>query len=400
MVYYRYWGKDLSGAKAEGLKRAKNPDDLESQLVEEGIFLKSFTRRSIGIITTLHGWSKKPEITHLTRRLAVLISSGIPILEAVQSIKELIDDRRLGAIFDEIISGIEAGESLHAAFGKYPEYFDTIYISLLETGEVSGTLDKSMERIASYRERAETISKKIRAAMAYPSLVLFVSFAVIFALVAYIIPIFSSMYSGFGMELPGLTQKIVGFSDLLKNSIWPVLFILLIIIVSFVGAYPTKRFKLIIGMILLKLPILKRISLKLATARFCRTLGTLLTSGLPLITAIPVAIKTSGNKFIQRRLERVPERLAEGTSLADTLMESKIFPRTVIRMTSVGESTGRLGEMFTRMADFFEAEVDTEITTMTSLIEPIVIIGLGLVIAVILLAMYLPLFDLIAQIGA
>jgi len=399
MRKYSYTGKNLSGIQFDGIARAKDTEDLESKLAEKDIILEKCSPKSSLFFSVLSGWTKKSEITRLTRQMAVLISSGISVLDAVESIREQIDDKQLGNAYDIIIQSIQSGERLHQAFGQFPEYFDSLYLSLLESGELSGTLDVSLERIASYRERSESVSKKIKTAMAYPSLVLLVSFGVIFVLIAYIIPIFSSMYAGFGLELPDLTLKIVSLSEFIKNFFGYLVIGFLILALLLLLISRTDKFKVFLGAVLLKLPIIKNLAIKLATARFGRTLGTLLLSGLQLIDAISVARKTVGNKYIERKLEIMPDSLAQGQSLAKTLADAKVFPKTVIRMTAAGESTGRLGEMFSKSADFYESEIDNEITAMTSIIEPVIIIVLGVIIAFILIAMYLPLFDLMGQLG-
>lgn len=399
MPNYKYTGKNLSGETVEGFQRAGNQEQLEAKLAENGVFLQTCHPQSSFLTTSITSLMKKSEITRLTRQLAVLISSGISILEAVDSVKEQIDDKRLKVVYDDIGSSIESGDPLYKAFGRHPEYFDTLYLSLLETGEISGALDISLERIADYREKSESISKKIKTALAYPALVLVIAAVVIFVLIAYVIPIFSSMYTSFGLELPDLTQRIIALSQFLKNSVLYLIILLIVIFNLILIISRTNRFRYLIGGIFLHAPLLKGLTVKLATARFCRTLGTLLSSGLQLIMAISVASRTVGNQYIERKLEFLPQFLAQGKSLANILSESGIFPKTVARMTAAGESTGRLGEMFSKTANFYESEVNNEITAVTSIIEPLIIVILGIVIAFILIAMYLPLFELIGQIG-
>jgi len=399
-MHYSYIGKDMNDNPVEGRARAKDPDELEVRLAEDGIILDSCFPVASGIFKTIHSQFKKTEITRLTRQMAVLISSGISVLDTIDSVREQIEDRRLGGIYDSIRAAIESGQPLYQAFGRHPAYFDDLYISLLEAGELSGTLDMSLERIAAYRERSESISKKIKSAMTYPSLVLLVSVAVIFILITYIIPIFSSMYANFGMELPSLTLRVVSISEFLKHSIWYFIIGAFLLTGIFVFVSKTEKFQILIGCVVLKLPAVKNMALKLATARFCRTLGTMLISGLPLIKAVAVAGRTVGNSYLVGKLKQIPDGLAEGNSLASILAEGRFFPKTVVRIAAAGESTGRLGEMFAKAADFYESEIDTEIAAVTSIIEPVIILILGVVIAFILIAMYLPLFDLIGQLGA
>jgi type IV pilus assembly protein PilC len=400
MTVFKFQGRALDGQVVTGVRKAKDSDDLESKLAEESIILASYSRLAPDWLSIFQGWLKKGEIPRLTRQFSVLISSGINIAAALESVREQTTDKTLLGIFDNIINRVNAGESIHSAFGEFPAYFDSVYVSLLETGELSGTLDISLERIVSYRERTEKLGKKIRSALAYPALVLLVSMIIILTLVTYIIPIFSSMYAGFGLELPSLTRNVVAVSDYIKEYLWIWPVIIMILIVLMIIGFRSRAIRVWLGGFIGKMPLINHFYIKHGTARFCRTLGVLLSSGLHLIDAISVSGRTIGSPFWDKRLESAPALLSQGKSLAETLESCQIFPKTVIRMTAAGESTGRLGEMISKVADFYESEIDTEISTMTSLIEPIVIIVLGIVIAFILIAMYLPLFDLIGQLGA
>jgi len=399
MSRFRFVGKNISGERVEGSIKAKNPRELESHLVERGIFLETFGAMDSDFSSRINGWMKKSEITHLTRQLAILIASGISVLEAVASIREQTKDGKLKAIFESIQSSLESGGALYEAFGRHPHYFDSLYLSLLKAGEISGTLDRSLERIADYREKSETVRKKFKASMAYPIFVLSVAIMAVLMMMVYIIPVFASMYSGFGIELPDLTVKIVSLGETLRSGELYTVIAVIMALVILVGLQPSEHIKSLAGRVVLSLPVIKGVFMKRAMAQFCRTAGTLITSGLPLIEAVEASVNTVGNKYMEKKLAALPSMLAEGISTSQSLFVTGVFPGTIIRMVAVGESTGQLGKMFSKAADYYEAEVDIETASLTAIIEPLIILVLGVIIGVILVAMYLPLLDLVGKIG-
>jgi type IV pilus assembly protein PilC len=399
MAEYKYNAHTFSGHDVTGTRRARNPLELEACLAEEGLILQSYQKAKADSFEYLKSLFGKSEITRLTRQLSVLISSGITITEALESVCEQTNDKYISSIFQEILESVKSGESLHSAFGKYPAYFNTVYLALLEAGEISGFLDVSLDRAAVFRENAERINKKIMSALAYPALVLLVSLIVVFILIIYLIPIFSSIYTGFNIELPPSTKFLINISESLRASLWVIPAFAVLFLTFIFLAMRSNAIRIKYGRFISNLPVLGNFYVKLGVSRYCRTLGTLLSSGLQLIESVEVAARTSGSLYFENTLESVVNRLGEGQSLTEALAETKIFPKTVIRMTSAGESTGRLGEMFARMADFYEKEVDIEMAAMISIIEPIVIVVLGIIVGFLLIAMYMPLFELIGQAG-
>lgn len=399
MNTYKYIGETTSGDKIEGTVKAVNQEQLESKLAERGVFLKSHFVIESSLLHHWHAQLKKSEVTRLTRQLSVLLSSGITIDEAIESIREQIDDKRLNRVFESVLKMIQSGQDVYKSFSAYAMYFNDLFVSLVYAGEISGTLDNSFERIATFREKTEEIKKKLKTALAYPILVLIVSALVLLILITYIIPIFSSMYANFGLELPVLTRHVVNTSNWLKEYYLSIIAALSILGILLFWILKADNTRLIVNKFALKAPLIKSINLKYASANFGRTLGVLLSSGVPLVKALKISINTISNSYIKYRLNKVSEDLAEGLSLSDSLKRSGVLPKTVIRMTAAGESTGRLGEMLLKTADFYDNEVKNDISTITSLIEPIIILILGLVVGFILIAMYLPLFELIGQMG-
>jgi len=290
---------------------------------------------------------------------------------------------------------VQSGRSLAESFRDYPILFDELYTSMIEAGESSGNLDFAFDSIATYREKHEAITRKVKSAMAYPLLVILVAIIVVFALVLYVVPVFSSMYENFDAELPALTQLVVQISNSLRGNMVYYVSGFVVLLAGLVGLSTTRKFQYMCHVLLMRMPFVGRITSKVVTARFARTMGSLLTSGVDILVALEIAAKTTGNRYVTSTVLPAGLQLVEGKSLTEALESTKVFPRAVLRLTASGEKTGQLGEMLTRAADYYDSETDAEITTITSLIEPIIIIMLGIFVAFILIAMYLPLFDLV-----
>ncbi len=398
MPQYNYTGKLVDGTETSGLIKASDETHLEQLLIDKGMFLESYRVSTSRFKELSLKLFKKSEITKITRQINILLDSGISILEALELSYEQSKDRTLQIILQDVINQVESGKSIASSFNRYPLIFDSMYISMIDVGELSGRIDLAFDRIASYREKSEETTKKITSALTYPILVIFVAIFVVFALILYVVPVFSSMYANFGAELPQLTQYVVSFSDGLKNSFWYWMILLLLSIVGSGFVWFSEKFKLYLDKVLVKIPLIKNLVMKIISARFCRTLGSLLTSGVDIIYAFQVAVKTTGNKYVIQKLEPAEIHLTQGKSLTEAIETASLFPKAMLRMTASGEKTGRLGEMLLKSAEYYEKESDSEIKTLTTLIEPLIIIILGVFVAFILIAMYLPLFDLVGTI--
>jgi type IV pilus assembly protein PilC len=395
MPRYRYSGKRIDGATVEGFTVASDRTDLEVHLMDQGIYLQSAR-------LALNDWQqwllrrfRASELTRVTRQLHILLQSKVTVVEALDLVVDQIKDRSLRSVFEGVLAQVESGRSLAESFRDYPVLFDDLYSSMAEAGESSGQLDFAFDNIASYREKREATTRKIRTAMAYPLLVIIVAMLVVFALVLYVVPVFSSMYENFNAELPALTRLIVGLSNIMRSYLVYILLAFVTVFVTGVWLSTTAGFQYRVHMMLVRTPLLRRLTIKIVTARFCRTMGTLLTSGVNILKALEIASKTTGNRFVSASLEPAGVQLVEGKSFTEAIASTGLFPKAVLKLSASGEKTGQLGPMLTRAADYYDSETDAEITTITSLIEPIIIIFLGVLVAFILIAMYLPLFDLV-----
>lgn len=398
MPRFQYIGLTASGDKAEGNATASDRAELEIILMKRGIYLESsrpkYSQISLAAVRIL----KSSEITRITRQMNILLKSKLSLVEALELVAEPVKDGKLRSVLDSLVSGVTAGMSLADTLTLYPALFNDLYTSMIESGELSGNLDTAFGQIADYREKQEATSKKLVAALVYPALVVAVAIGVVAALILYVVPVFSSMYANFGAELPSLTKWIVSASDALRDSIWYWLAGLLVLAGCAVTAFLSVRAKLLFHRALIKAPLLRTMAVKIVSARFCRTMGALLESGVDLIYALRVASRTTGNSYVSTILEEVEAGLSQGKSFTESLSALNFFPKAVLRLTASGEKTGRLGEMLSHAADYYERETDTELTTLTTLIEPVVIIILGAFVAFILIAMYLPLFELVGTI--
>jgi len=395
MPKFLYNGKTIDGQIVKGEASAKDIASLELHLVNRGIFLES-SRPTFGYLQMAFvRFFKKTEITNLTRQLHILTKSKLSILESLELAQEQLKDAVLKQALSQTMQDVESGTSLVSAFGQYPGIFDGLYISLIEAGEQSGNLEFAFDRIADYREKAESTTRKIKSAMAYPLLVVIVAILVMVALVLYVVPVFASMYENFNAELPSLTRQIVGASDLLRDNLTYILIVFVALLILLVVSLSTSKVKLFLHSAVLGIPLLGKLTTKVITARFCRTMGTLLTSGVDIVYALRIASRTTGNIYAAKVTSSAENNLIAGKSLTDSLETLKIFPKAMLRLVASGEKTGQLGEMLSRAADYYERETDSEITTLTTLVEPVIIIVMGIVVAFILIAMYLPLFDLV-----
>ena len=398
MPRFHFAGKLIDGREVSGVTSADDRADLDLRLLNRGVLLETCSPclGRIGQAVLRH--FKRQEITRVTRQLGLLLQSGISVIEALGLVREHVKDKWLGSVFDGIVAQIESGKPVAEAFEQAPVVFDEMYVSALKAGESSGQLDTAFGRLADYREKRETVATKVRSALAYPMLVILVAVMVVLALITYVVPVFSSMYENFGAELPALTQHVVAVSAFLRSTLvyWALGIMLLAIALFFAGLCVSVRrgwHRTLVAM-----PLVCNLMQRIVAARFARTMGALLTSGVDIMVALKTAADSTGNLHVRERLQPSMHLLAQGQPFTDAIASAGVFPKALLRLTASGEKTGRLGEMLTRAAEYYESETDTQVTTLTSLIEPAIIIFLGFFVAFILVAMYLPLFDLVGAV--
>jgi type IV pilus assembly protein PilC len=342
------------------------------------------------------------DIVTFTRLFATMIDAGLPIVQCLDILQGQTDNKNFANILRDVKSSVEQGATFSDSLRRHPKVFDHLYVNLVQAGEVGGILDTILNRLAVYIEKAMKLRRQVRGAMVYPSIVIVVFFGVLTVLLTFVIPGFQNMFKDFGAKdaLPALTQAVMAVSTFfVGNLLW---FFLLATgtIVGLTYTYRTPKGKKAIHRILLRLPIVGNVLRKIAVARFTRTLGTLLASGVPILDALEIVAKTAGNVIVEEAIMYARARISEGKNMAQPLMETNVFPPMVVQMVGVGEQTGALDAMLNKIADFYEEEVDVAVGALTSLIEPALMVGIGGTVGVVLIAMYLPIFSIAGKFKA
>jgi type IV pilus assembly protein PilC len=334
------------------------------------------------------------DVVIFTRQFATMIDAGLPIVQCLQILAAQTDSK----VFRKVISGIkddvESGTTLAEAIRKQGKVFSDLYTSMVQAGEIGGILDTILVRLAAYLEKAAKLKSKIKGAMIYPACIVFAAMAVTILLLVKVIPVFADVFSSFGKALPAPTQFVINLSNFTIAHIWYLLAIPVIAVVALRYAYRTEQGRMAIDRFMLRVPIFGPLIRKSAVARFTRTLGTLVSSGVPILDALLITARTAGNKVIEQAIMVARQSISNGRTIAEPLIESKVFPPMVCQMISVGETTGALDNMLQKIADFYEDEVDNMVANLMSLMEPAVILFLGVVIGGLVISMYLPIFSL------
>jgi type IV pilus assembly protein PilC len=337
---------------------------------------------------------KSKDLVIFSRQLSTLVSAGVPIVQSLNTLCEQIDSPSFKKVITAIRLDIESGVAVADALKKHPEAFSELYVSMVRAGEAGGVLDTILDRLSNYLELAEELKGKVKGAMVYPLVIAIVASAITLFLLVGVIPTFKKIFSSFGQELPAPTQILINFSDFLRSHILVVIAIPIILVFAFRKYYRTSQGHFAVDKQLLKIPVLGDLIKKVAIAKFTRTLGTLIKSGVPIMQALETVAKTSGNKVIEGAIIKCRESIREGAKIADPLKKSGVFPTMVIQMISIGEESGNLEIMLTKIADFYDQEVDNSIKALTSLIEPIVICIMGVIVGTIVICMFLPIFEM------
>jgi type IV pilus assembly protein PilC len=340
------------------------------------------------------------ELVIFTRQFATMIDAGLPLVQCL----EILGDQNENATFKEIIrqikSDVEQGSTFADALRKHPKPFDALYVNLVQAGEIGGILDTILNRLAVYLEKADSLARKVKGAMVYPTTVLVVAIGVVILMLVKVIPTFAKMFVDFGGELPAPTQLVISMSEFMQEWVW------LILVIMFGSAYAfftarkkNLRFRRATDAMFLKMPVFGPLLQKVAVARFTRTLGTMIASGVPILDGLEIVARTAGNVVIEEALMDVRSAISEGKTIAEPLQESGVFPGMVVQMIAVGEETGAMENMLGKIADFYDEEVDAAVEALTALLEPVMMVFLGGTVGGLLVAMYLPIFKIAETVG-
>ena len=399
MPVFEYRGKTLAGKQVQGELKAKNRAELERLLRANKILVTGVSKKPAQIQIRFGSGIKRVDISRFTRQFATMISAGLPMVQCLEILGTQMESAEFRKIIVMVKESVQSGATLSEALGKHKKVFDDLYVNMVEAGEIGGALDTILIRLAQYKEKTDKLIRKVKGALVYPIVVMVVAMGVTFAMLRYIVPIFAKMFSGLGAELPAPTQVVLNISNFLKENTLLIIFILVIAGIAFKLFLRNPKGRLIFDGFKLKMPLLGSLIRKGAISRFTRTLSTLLSSGVSILDALSITAKTSGNMVLQNAIKKSTVSIAEGETITQPLKEVGVFPPMVTQMISVGEKTGGLDEMLSKIADFYDDEVDAAVAALTSIIEPVIIVFMGAVIGGILIAMYLPMFDIIGQIS-
>lgn len=400
MATWLYKGKNSGGKPEEGALQANSVEEAMSLLRRKRVSDISIKKKPISSGGfKLGGGIKSVDIARFTRQFAVMNSAGLALLNALQVLEEQSENPTMREVVRRLASSVSGGTNLSQAMALHPKVFSKLYVHMVAAGEAGGALESVLNRLAEYQEANERLKRKVKGAMTYPMIVMVVAIAVVAVLMILVVPKFAEIFAQGGQALPGPTAAVMFISDFLRDY-FLLLFILVIgLIVGFVQALKVPQGRWAFDNFKTKAPLIKDLEVKSAISRFSRTIGTLLNSGVSIMDALEVTAKTSGNVVIEKAIMRIREQIAGGKPMAEPMKEVGLFPGMVVQMVAVGEKTGGLGLMLTKVANFYDEEVDAAVESLTSMIEPLIIVFLGVVIGFILIAMYMPMFSMGETVG-
>lgn len=337
---------------------------------------------------------KTKEIVIFTRQFSTMINAGLPLVQCLEILSSQQPNPTFKKILSQIKGDVEGGSTFADALGKHPKVFDNLFVNLVAAGEVGGVLDTVLLRLAVYMEKAESLKAKVKSAMTYPIIVLCVAFGVVAVLMLFVIPTFADMFKQFGSALPGPTQLVVDLSNAFRKFWYLFIATVTGLFFAFKWTYKQEKGRYQIDRIALKLPIFGDLIKKVAVAKFTRTLGTMISSGVPIMDGLDITSRTAGNVIIENAIKAVRTAISEGQSMAEPLSQAGVFPGMVVQMISVGEATGAMDQMLSKIADFYDEEVDTAVDALTSALEPMLMVFLGGIVGFVVVAMYLPIFKM------
>ncbi len=399
MATFAWTGKTRRGAIQKGEMVASNRDEVMGFLQKEQILVTSVKKKPTEINLPWGNKVTDKDIVIFTRQFATMIDAGLPLVQCLEILASQTEQPVLAKAIGDIRTEVEGGATYADALRKHPKVFNELYVNMVAAGEAGGILDTILNRLSKHIEKAMKLKKQIKSAMVYPITILTVAVAVIIILMVWVIPIFAKMFVDFGGTLPSLTQLVIDTSHFIQRNILYMIGTCVLASFAFRKYYKTKKGHFNIDNLALKLPVVGDLIQKASIAKFTRTLGTLITSGVPILEGLAIVARTSGNKVVERAILRARQSISEGKTISDPLSKEKVFPSMVVQMISVGESTGAIDTMLSKIADFYDDEVDSAVSTLTAMLEPLMMVFLGITIGTIVIAMYLPIFEMASIVG-
>ncbi|MEW5908998.1 MAG: type II secretion system F family protein [Thermodesulfobacteriota bacterium] len=397
MPVFQWEGRTRRNELQRGEMEAPNAEAVRANLTKLRITPTKIKKKPKDLfenVSFLQPGVKESDVILFSRQFSTMIDAGLPIVQCLDILHAQQENKTLKKMLKQVMEAVEGGSTLADALKRFPKQFDDLFTNMIAAGEAGGILDTILRRLASYLEKAAKLKRKVKGAMTYPVIVLGIAVLVVAVILVYVIPVFSEMFSDLGGQLPLPTQLVINASNFVKSKILYIIIALIILAYALRRFYKTEKGRAFLDDFVLKLPVIGLLIRKVAVARFSRTMGTMLASGVAILEALDIVAKTAGNRTIETALYKVRSGIAEGRTMADPLMESKVFPSMVCQMIAVGESTGALDAMLEKIADFYDEEVDQAVENLTAMIEPFMMLFLGATIGGLVIAMYLPIFKM------
>ncbi len=397
MPTFQWEGKTRDGAVRSGVLAADSDQAVIAQLKAQNIMatrVKAKAKNLAEYLTFLQPKVGEKDLVVFTRTMATMIDAGLPLVQCLDILGSSSENRTFKRVIMDVKGAVESGGTFSEALARHPRVFDNLFVNLVAAGEVGGILDTILNRLAAYMEKAAILKRRVKSAMVYPISVTVIAVVIVVMMLVKVIPVFEKMFADFGGELPGPTQVVVAMSHNVQQYLFHGIAVVIALFFIIRRIYRTEKGRFYIDALLLKLPVLGNLIRKVAVARFSRTLATMLTSGVPILEALEIVARTAGNAIVEREILMAKAAIAEGKTIAEPLQNSKVFPSMVVQMIGVGEQTGAMDAMLGKIADFYDDEVDAAVTALTSLLEPVMMVVLGGSIGGLLIAMYLPIFEI------
>ena len=404
MPKFSWEGKTRTGTVQKGDMEAPNEAAVTAVLRRQGIMPGKIKERGKGLDVELKIPGMEPKVTTkdlvvFTRQFATMIDAGLPLVQCLDILARQQENKTFRKILAEVKESVESGSTFADALKRHPKAFDELYVNLVAAGEVGGILDTILNRLAAYIEKALKLRKKVKSAMTYPTTIVAIAVLVISVILVFVIPSFEKMFADFGGSLPAPTQVVINISNFVQSYILVIIGLFIAFIVIFKRIYRTEKGRAKIDDIALKLPVMGVLIRKVAVAKFTRTLGTMISSGVPILDGLDIVAKTAGNKTVEKAIYKVRQSISEGKTIAEPLEKSGVFPPMVCQMINVGEQSGAIDTMLNKIADFYDDEVDDAVNNLTAMMEPLLMLFLGTTVGGLVIAMYLPIFKLAGAVG-
>ena len=404
MGKFKWEGTTKSGQSMKGEMEAPNEQAVQAQLRRQGISPGNIKEAGKGFDMEIKIPGFEPKVTTkdiviFTRQFATMIDAGLPLVQCLDILSKQQDNKTYKAILIQVKEDVEAGSTFADALKKHPKAFDTLYVNLVAAGEIGGILDTILNRLAAYIEKALKLRKQVKSAMTYPATIVGIAVIVIAVILVFVIPQFQAMFESFGQELPLPTRIVIMLSDFIQNYIFLIIGGCYGTVWILKRIYKTPKGQLYMDALFLKLPVMGILIRKVAVAKFTRTLGTMISSGVPILDGLDIVAKTAGNKIVENAIYKVAQSISEGKTIAEPLEQSGVFPPMVCQMIAIGEQSGSIDTMLNKIADFYDDEVDDAVGNLTAMMEPLLMLFLGTAVGGLVIAMYLPIFSMGSAIG-